>query len=86
MNDLILYTSDDGKAKLQLRVDGDTVWLTQVEIAEFFQTSKQNISLHARNILKEGELDPRSTVKDSLTVQTEGERTGGTEAVLRFTI
>jgi hypothetical protein len=54
-------------------VDG-TVWLSQIEMAELFQTSKQNVSLHVRNILAEGELDPESTVKEYLTVQTEGPR------------
>ena len=71
---LILYTSQDGETRLDLRVDGETVWLTQLEIAELFQTTKQNVSLHARNILNEGELTPGATVKESLTVQSEGRR------------
>ena len=74
MSDLILYTSDDGQTRLQLRTDGKSVWLTQLEIAELFQTTKQNVSLHANNIFKDGELSPEATVKDSLTVQTEGRR------------
>ena len=74
MSELILYTSEDGITRLDLRVDGHTVWLTQLEIAELFQTTKQNISLHARNIFKEGELRPEATVKESLTVQIEGKR------------
>ena len=57
MSQLILYTSDDGRTRLDLRVDGRTVWLTQLEIAELFQTTKQNVSLHARNILADGELE-----------------------------
>ncbi|WP_137886544.1 virulence RhuM family protein [Pseudomonas sp. 2FE] len=73
MRDLILYTSDDGQVSLQLRAADGTVWLTQLEIAELFANSKQNISLHIRNILAEGELS-EATVKDSLTVQTEGSR------------
>ena len=48
MSDLILYTSEDGQTRLQLRADGKTIWLTQVEIAELFQTTKQNVSLHAK--------------------------------------
>ena len=71
MSDLILYTSEDGQTRLQLRADGKTIWLTQLEIAELFQTTKQNVSLHAKNIFKDGELDPEATVKESLTVQTE---------------
>lgn len=74
MSDLILYTSEDGQTRLQLRADGKTVWLTQLEIAELFQTTKQNVSLHAQNIFEEGELSEAATVKESLTVQTEGER------------
>lgn len=74
MSSLILYTSDDGRSRINLRVDADSVWLSQLEIAELFQTTKQNVSLHARNIFAEGELSPLATVKDSLTVQTEGGR------------
>jgi len=74
MSEIILYTSDDGRTRLDLRVEGQTVWLTQLEIAELFQTTKQNVSLHARNIFADGELTPESTVKESLTVQIEGSR------------
>ena len=74
MSGLILYTSDDGQSRLSLRVDAGTVWLTQAEIAELFQTTKQNVSLHIKNILEEGELPAEATVKESLTVQFEGGR------------
>lgn len=74
MSELILYTSKDGRTRLDLRIEGQTVWLTQLDIAELFQTSKQNISLHANNIFEEGELTIEATVKESLTVQTEGKR------------
>ena len=74
MRDLIIYTSDDGKTRINLRVEADSIWLSQLEIAELFQTTKQNISLHAKNIFEEGELSPAATVKESLTVQTEGNR------------
>ena len=74
MNELILYTTEDGRIRIQLRADGDTVWLTQLEMAELFNATKQNISLHLRNIFADGELDPQATVKDYLTVQTEGRR------------
>ncbi|HEY4536950.1 MAG TPA: RhuM family protein, partial [Erysipelothrix sp.] len=74
MNNIILYTTDDGKSKLELHeVDGQ-IWLTQLEIAELYQSTKQNISLHVQNILEEGELLAEATVKDNLTVQTEGTR------------
>lgn len=71
---LILYTSEDGKSRIQLRAQDDTVWLTQLEIAELFSATKQNISLHFKNIFEDGELDSISTVKESLTVQNEGNR------------
>ncbi|UCZ57648.1 virulence RhuM family protein [Desulfurispirillum indicum] len=74
MSELILYTSDDGRTRLDLRIEGQTVWLTQLEIAELFQTTKQNVSLHVKNIFEDGELRPEATVKESLTVQTEGKR------------
>lgn len=74
MNQLILYTSEDGKSRIQLRAEGGTVWLTQLEMAELFSATKQNISLHLKNLFAEGELDPVATVKESLTVQTEGSR------------
>ncbi|QSL94961.1 virulence RhuM family protein [Ectopseudomonas toyotomiensis] len=73
-NDLILYTSDDGEAQLVLRVLDGQVWLTQLEMAELYQTSKQNISLHVQNVLAEGELSEEATVKENLTVQAEGSR------------
>ena len=74
MSQLILYTTDDGRTRLDLRVDGQTVWLTQLGIAELFQTSKQNVSLHARNIFTEGELEADSVVKDSLITASDGKR------------
>ena len=72
--EIILYSTEDGAAEIQLRAVDGTVWLSQIEMAELFQTSKQNVSLHVRNILADGELDPESTVKEYLTVQTEGPR------------
>ena len=70
--ELILYRSEDGRAEIQLRAEGDTVWLTQMEMAELFDTSKQNVSLHVRNILKERELTEDSVVKESLTTAADG--------------
>jgi len=74
MSDIILYTSEDGNTRLDLRADGGSVWLTQLETAELFQTTKNNISIHTKNIFEDGELTPEATVKESLTVQTEGKR------------
>ena len=69
---LILYTTEDGKSRIQLRADENTVWLTQLEMADLFATSKQNISLHLQNIFEDGELREASVVKDSLTTATDG--------------
>ncbi|MHB1308650.1 MAG: virulence RhuM family protein [Limisphaerales bacterium] len=74
MNELVLYTSEDGRTRLDLRIEGRTVWLSQLEIAELFQTTKQNVSLHARNILQDGELSQDSVVKESLTPAADGKR------------
>ena len=73
MSDLILYTSEDGQTRLNLRADGKTVWLTQLEIAELFQTTKQNVSLHAKNIIKDGELSSEAVVKKSLATASDAE-------------
>lgn len=64
----------DGALNLQVRLEGETVWLTQLQMAELFQTTKQNISLHILNILEEGEQTREATVKEYLTVQQEGLR------------
>lgn len=72
--EIILYTTEDGEANIRLQAEGGTVWLNQAAMAELFQTSKQNISLHIQNIFGSGELVEEATVKESLTVQTEGGR------------
>jgi hypothetical protein len=74
VTDLILYTTDDGRSQIKLRANDQTVWLTQLEMAELFDATKQNISLHLKNLFEESELDPAATVKESLTVQIEGSR------------
>lgn len=74
IGEMVVYATEDGQAQVFLRAEGDTVWLSQAELAELFQTTKQNISLHIRNVLAEGELLEGATVKDHLTVQTEGPR------------
>ena len=72
-NEIIIYQPDE-TLKLNVRVEDESVWLTQNQMAELFKATKQNISLHIRNIYKEGELEERATVKDYLTVQLEGGR------------
>jgi len=73
-SEIILYQTEDGQTKIDVRLEEETVWLSQVQMAKLFQTTKQNISLHVKNVFKEGELEEISTVKDYLTVQTEGKR------------
>ncbi len=74
MNDLILYTTGDGRSQITLRAQEQTVWLTQLEMAELFDATKQNISLHLKNIFEDGELDTDSVVKESLTAAADGKR------------
>ena len=71
---VILYQPDDGIARIEVRLEGETVWLTQRAMADLFQTTKQNVSLHIQHVFDEGELRPEATVKQYLTVQTEGNR------------
>ena len=68
MTQIILYAGEDGQSRVQLRADRGTVWLSQLEMAELFSSSKQNISMHLKNIYQDGELDPVATVKEYLTV------------------
>ncbi len=73
-NEIIIYQTEDGVTKISVTLDGDTVWLTQAQMAELFQTTPQNITLHIGNIYQEGELTPDSTCKEFLQVQPEGGR------------
>lgn len=73
-NEIIIYQAQDGQTKIDVRLENETVWLTQNQMAELFQTTKQNVSSHIKNIFEEGELSENSTVKDYLTVQQEGNR------------
>lgn len=66
-NEIILFETSDKKVTLSVPMDGDTVWLSQAQMAELFDTTKQNVSLHANNCFKEGELNKKSVVKDFLT-------------------
>lgn len=68
----LLYEYAPGKTRLLVRVEGESVWLSQAQMAELFQTSKQNISLHIRNIFDEGELVESSVVKEYLTTAADG--------------
>ena len=73
-SEIILYQTEDGITKIDVRLENETVWLTQKHMAELFQTTPQNITIHLKNIFEEGELDEISTCKDFLQVQKEGNR------------
>ena len=73
-NKIIIYNTQDGKAKINLRVINGSIWLNQLEIAELFDATKQNISKHIKNIFNDNELDENATVNYQLTVQKEGIR------------
>jgi hypothetical protein len=70
--DLLIYQTEDGRTRISVRMAGETVWLTQAQMAELFQTTKQNVSLHIQNIFDEGELRQDSVVKDYLTTADDG--------------
>jgi hypothetical protein len=71
---LLIYQTLDGRLKIEARLDNETLWLTQQQMADLFQTSQQNISLHLQNVFEEGELVREATHKDFLLVRQEGER------------
>ena len=71
-NDIIIYNTEDGKAKINLQYEDGTVWLSQLEIAELFQTTKQNVSKHVKAIFLEGELEEKVVVNYKLTTTKHG--------------
>lgn len=73
-SDLAIYQTDDGRTHIQCRFEDETIWLTQVQIAELFQTSVPNINIHLKAIYAEGELVETATIKSCLIVRTEGAR------------
>jgi ADP-ribosylglycohydrolase len=72
--EMLIYQTNDGRVKLDVRLENETIWLTQPLVAELFRTTQQNISQHIRNIFDEGELTPEATHKKSLSVRREGNR------------
>ncbi len=70
----LVYQTEDGKLKIEVRFEGETVWLTQPKMAELFQTSQQNISKHILSIFEDGELAQAATHNQKLLVQQEGKR------------
>lgn len=73
-SEMIIYQSEDGKIRLETRLENETLWMTQSQMAELFQTSVANINIHIKNILDEGELLESATIKDFLIVRLEGQR------------
>ena len=71
---MILYQTEDGRTRIQCRFEDDTIWLTQAQMAELFQTTPQNVTLHLKSIFAEGELSEAATCKDYLQVRPEGGR------------
>jgi hypothetical protein len=73
-SELVLYQTEDGRTRIQCRFENETIWLTQAQIAELFQTTPQNVTLHLKAIFAEAELVEAATCKDFLQVRTEGSR------------
>ena len=71
---IIIYQTEDGQTQIDVRLENETVWLTQAQMAELFQKTSQNITMHIRNAYKEGELEENATCKEFLQVQQEGNR------------
>ena len=72
--EMVVCVGDNGKPQVQARLQDENVWLTQVQLAQVFQTTRQNIGQHIKNIYEEKELDPSATIKKFFIVQTEGDR------------
>jgi len=73
-SEIILYQTEDGQTRIEVRLEDESVWLTQIMMADLFQTSVPNINIHIRNILEEGELLAEATIKEYLIVRSEGPR------------
>lgn len=73
-DEMVVYVGDDGKPQIQARLQDENMWLTQVQLAQVFQNTRQNIGQHIKNIYEEKELDPSATIKKFFIVQTKGDR------------
>ena len=71
-NNFIMYTTDDGKVDIEVRLEDENVWLTQNSMAELFNTTRNNITMHIKNIFEEGELQENSVSKESLLTAKDG--------------
>ena len=72
--EILIYQTEGGQIKIEVRLEGETLWLSQAGLAELYQTTRQNITIHIQNIYEENELSEEATCKDFLQVQTEGGR------------
>jgi len=73
-SEIVIFQTEDGQTKIEVRMQDETVWLTQAQMVELFQTSKQNVSLHINNVFDDGELNPNSVVKEYLTTAADGKK------------
>src|SRR6476646_11111948 len=73
-DNILLYQAPDGQTQLEVQLDHETVWLSQAQMVELFATTKQNVSLHVRNLFREDELNENSVVKESLTTAADGKK------------
>ncbi|MFA5554231.1 MAG: RhuM family protein [Phycisphaerae bacterium] len=71
---ILIYQTEQGRTKIEVRLEGETLWLNQADLARLYQTTIPNINIHIKNIYDEEELSQESTIKDYLIVQTEGNR------------
>lgn len=76
-NKIVIYQTEDGKTQLDVKLENETVWLTQAQMVQLFDSSKANVSEHIKHIYEDGELTADSTVRKFRTVQTEGKRQVG---------
>lgn len=72
--EMVVYVGDDDKPQIQARLQDENMWLTQVQLAQVFQTTRQDIGQHIKNIYEEKELGPSATIEKVLIVQTKGDR------------
>lgn len=73
-SEILLYKTEDGQTKIEVRLEDETVWLTQADLVELFQSSKSNISEHIKHIFEEGELDKVSVVRNFRTTASDGKQ------------
>ena len=73
-NQIVIYQGEDGQNQVDIKFDGDTIWLSQAQMAEIFEKDSDTIGLHLKNIFKTGELDQNTTTEESSVVRKEGRR------------